>query len=494
MAQYILAIDQGTTGSTVMLFDKSGAIVAKAYSEFSQIYPKPGWVEHDAQEIWNITSSVIQKALADADASSSDIAAIGITNQRETTLIWDANTGRPIHNAIVWQCRRTSDYCAQLKAQGLEEKFRQKTGLVIDAYFSGTKIKWLLDNVPGAREKAKAGELLFGTIDAWLLWKLTNGAVHATDYSNASRTLIYNIHEKRWDDELLEILDIPKAILPQVKNSSGEFGKTVAGELFDTAIPIAGIAGDQQAALFGQNCLEPGLVKNTYGTGCFMLMNTGAKAIDSQNKLLTTLACDADGKPCYALEGSVFIGGAVVQWLRDELKLIAQASETEEIALSVQDNNGVYLVPAFVGLGAPYWDMQARGTIVGLTRGANRAHIVRAALEAIAFQSSDVMQAMVKDSGIPIKELRVDGGATANNYLMQFQADILNIDIDRPEITETTALGAAFLAGLAVSFWKDAKELQEVRKTNQKFTPKMGRKKAQSLLDEWHAAVKKCVS
>lgn len=494
MAQYILAIDQGTTGSTVMLFDKSGAIVAKAYSEFSQIYPKPGWVEHDAQEIWNITSSVIQKALADADASSSDIAAIGITNQRETTLIWDANTGRPIHNAIVWQCRRTSDYCAQLKAQGLEEKFRQKTGLVIDAYFSGTKIKWLLDNVPGAREKAKAGELLFGTIDAWLLWKLTNGAVHATDYSNASRTLIYNIHEKKWDDELLEILDIPKAILPQVKNSSGEFGKTVAGELFDTAIPIAGIAGDQQAALFGQNCLEPGLVKNTYGTGCFMLMNTGAKAIDSQNKLLTTLACDADGKPCYALEGSVFIGGAVVQWLRDELKLIAQASETEEIALSVQDNNGVYLVPAFVGLGAPYWDMQARGTIVGLTRGANRAHIVRAALEAIAFQSSDVMQAMVKDSGIPIKELRVDGGATANNYLMQFQADILNIDIDRPEITETTALGAAFLAGLAVSFWKDAKELQEVRKTNQKFTPKMGRKKAQSLLDEWHAAVKKCVS
>jgi len=494
MPHYILAIDQGTTGSTVMLFDKSGAIVSRAYSEFPQIYPKPGWVEHDAAEIWNITGDVIKNALADAHAASSDIAAVGITNQRETTVIWDKNTGEPIHNAIVWQCRRTSDYCTQLKAQGLEEKFRQKTGLVIDAYFSGTKIKWLLDNVPGAREKAAAGDLLFGTIDAWLLWKLTGGAVHATDYSNASRTLIYNIHEKKWDSELLAILDIPESMLPQVKNSSGEFGKTAVGELFDAAVPIAGIAGDQQAALFGQNCWDPGMVKNTYGTGCFMLMNTGGKGIDSKNKLLTTLACDAEGKPCYALEGSVFIGGAVVQWLRDELKLIDKAAETEEIALSAPDNHGVYLVPAFVGLGAPYWDMDARGTIVGLTRGANRAHIVRAALEAIAFQSNDVMQAMVKDSGIPIKELRVDGGATANNFLMQFQADILNIAIDRPEITETTALGAAFLAGLAVSFWKDAAELQRVRRTNQKFTPKMDQQKAALLLSEWRAAVKKCIS
>jgi glycerol kinase len=493
MASYILAIDQGTTGSTVILFDKTGAIVTKAYSEFSQIFPKPGWVEHDAEEIWQVTSKVISEALTSASAKSSDIAAIGITNQRETTVIWDKNTSKPIHNAIVWQCRRTSDYCTKLKSDGLVEKFKQKTGLVIDAYFSGTKIKWLLDNVANAREKAAAGDLLFGTIDTWLLWKLTNGAVHATDYSNASRTLIYNIHEKTWDKEILEILDIPENILPEVKNSSGEFGKTVKGDLFDVEIPIAGIAGDQQAALFGQNCWEPGMVKNTYGTGCFMLMNTGQKAIESKNQLLTTLACDAKGQPCYALEGSVFIAGAVIQWLRDELKLIENASETEEIATSVEDNHGVYLVPAFVGLGAPYWEMDARGTIVGLTRGSNRAHIVRAALESIAFQSYDVLQAMVKDSAIPIKEMRVDGGATTNNFLMQFQSNILGITIDRPEIVETTALGAAFLAGLAVSFWQDETELERVRKTNQKFSPAMNQLHAASLIKEWQHAVQKCI-
>ena len=494
MALYILAIDQGTTGSTVMLFDKSGAIVAKAYSEFTQIYPKPGWVEHDAEEIWQTTSSIIREALAAADAKSSDIAGIGITNQRETTVVWDKNTGKPIHNAIVWQCRRTSDFCKQLKKEGRDKTFRIKTGLVIDAYFSGTKIKWLLDNVPNAREKAAAGDLLFGTIDTWLLWKLTDGAVHATDYSNASRTMIYNIHDKKWDRELLDILDIPENILPKVKNSSGVFGETAISDMFDVPVPIAGIAGDQQAALFGQNCWEPGMVKNTYGTGCFMLMNTGNKAIESQHKLLTTLACDAKGRPCYALEGSVFIAGAVVQWLRDELKLISKASETEAIAASIDDNNGVYIVPAFVGLGAPYWEMDARGIIVGLTRGANRAHIVRAALESIAFQSYDVLEAMVKDSDIPIKEMRVDGGATSNNFLMQFQSDILNLTIDRPDIVETTAVGAAFLAGLAVSFWQDEVELERVRKTNQTFSPAMDEQKASNLIAEWQHAVQKCIS
>jgi len=494
MAQYILAIDQGTTGSTVILFEKSGAIAARAYSEFTQIYPKPGWVEHDAEEIWQTTRKVIKEALAQLGAKSSDIAAIGITNQRETTVVWDRTTGVPIHNAIVWQCRRTTDYCNQLKQQGNEMLFREKTGLVIDAYFSATKIKWLLENVSGAQKKAEAGDLLFGTIDTWLLWKLTGGAVHATDFSNASRTLIFNIHEKKWDEELLKLLGIPLSMLPEVKISSGNFGSTVVNDLFDAPVAIAGIAGDQQAALFGQNCWTPGMVKNTYGTGCFMLMNTGEKAIVSQNKLLTTLACDANGQPCYALEGSVFIGGAVVQWLRDELGLIQKTSETEEIALSVTDNHGVYLVPAFVGLGAPYWDMDARGTIIGLTRGANRAHFVRAALEAIAFQSYDVLQAMVKDSEIPIKELRVDGGATANNFLMQFQSDILDITINRPEIIETTALGAAFLAGLAVSFWQNSQELEQVRKTNKKFAPQMKQAQAAKLVDEWHGAVHKCMA
>ncbi|MBN1479435.1 glycerol kinase GlpK [candidate division KSB1 bacterium] len=489
MSKYILAIDQGTTGSTVIIFDKSGAIVSRAYSEFRQIYPKPGWVEHDATEIWDTTVLVIKKALANAAAASKDIAAIGITNQRETTVMWDRHTGIPIHHAIVWQCRRTSALCNQLKADRLESTFMHKTGLVIDAYFSGTKIRWLLDNVNSAREKAQNGDLLFGTIDAWLLWKLTGGMVHATDYTNASRTLIYNIYDKKWDEDLLAILNIPATILPDVQPSSHIYGYTAIPELFETDIPIAGMAGDQQAALYGQNCWKPGMVKNTYGTGCFMLLIAGHKAIHSKNRLLTTLACHADGTPCYALEGAIFMAGAVVQWLRDELQLIAKASDSESIALSVSDNNNVYLVPAFVGLGAPHWDMDARGAILGLTRGANRAHIVRAALESIAFQTYDVLQAMIKDAGLAITEIRVDGGATANNFLMQFQADILGIAIDRPEITETTALGAAFLAGRAVNFWQNAAELEKIRKTDKRFQPTMDETQKTALLDGWAKAV-----
>ena len=494
MGKVILAIDQGTTGTTVLAFDKSGKIVARAYTEFKQFYPKPGWVEHDAEEIWDTTTQLIREVLKSGNLSSSDIAAIGITNQRETTVVWDRQTGKPIHHAIVWQCRRTTPMCNQLKADGLEPKFMEKTGLVIDAYFSGTKIKWLLDNVKVARKRAEQGELCFGTIDTWLLWKLTGGEQFVTDYTNASRTLIYNIFEKQWDDELLDILDIPRSMLPEVKSSSFVYGTTKLPELFDTEIPIAGMAGDQQAALFGQNCWEPGMVKNTYGTGCFVVMNTGQEAIHSKNRLLTTLACNAQGEVCYALEGSIFMAGAVVQWLRDELNMIKSAADTEEIARSVEDNHGVYLVPAFVGLGAPHWDMDARGTMVGLTRGVNRAHIVRAALEAIAYQSHDVLQAMVKDSGIPIKELMVDGGAVQNNFLMQFQADILDIEIDRPEISETTALGAAFLAGLAVGYWKDAKTLEKIRKTDRTFKPKMDQKTRDELLQGWDAAVQRTKS
>ncbi|MBN1560677.1 glycerol kinase GlpK [candidate division KSB1 bacterium] len=493
MSGFILAIDEGTTGSTAIIFNRDGEIVSRGYSEFTQYYPRPGWVEHDAQEIWRTTAQVIQQAMMAGQVKSREIAGIGITNQRETTLLWDKKSGEPIHNAIVWQCRRTSEYCNQLKRDGLANKFADKTGLIIDAYFSASKIKWLLDHVKGAHKRAENGELLFGTIDSWLLWKLT-GQIHATDYTNASRTLLYNIFEKKWDEELLDIMDIPAAILPAVETSSGIFGHTAAPDLFDTAIPIAGIAGDQQAALYGQNCWTPGMVKNTYGTGCFMLMNTGDKPIHSQNRLLTTLACDADGHPCYALEGSVFIAGAVVQWLRDELRIIDKASATEALALSVPDNNGVYLVPAFVGLGAPHWDMEARGAIVGLTRGANRAHIVRAALESIAFQSYDVLQAMVRDAHLPIKELRVDGGATANDFLMQFQSDILDVDIDRPLLFETTALGAAFLAGRAVGFWHDAKELQAVRKTGKIFKPNMEKERKTALLRGWARAIEKTKS
>lgn len=489
MKKIILAIDQGTTGTTVLGFDKSGQIVCRAYSEFTQHYPRPGWVEHDAQEIWEVTAQIIQTALQQAGIKDREVEAIGITNQRETTVIWKKSTGKPIHPAIVWQCRRTSEMCEKLKAAGLAETFQNKTGLVLDAYFSGTKIKWLLDNVPHARAQAEKGELLFGTIDTWLLWKLTGGKVHATDYTNAARTLIFNIHQKQWDEELLKILNIPPTILPTVQTSSGLFGYTLKNGLFEKAIPITGIAGDQQAALFGQGCWEPGMVKNTYGTGCFMIMNTGAKPIRSENGLLSTLACNQEGKPCFALEGSVFISGAVVQWLRDELQLIQSAAETEQIAASVEDTNGVYIVPAFTGLGAPHWEMNARGVITGLTRGANRAHIVRAALESMAFQSHDVMEVMALDAKIPIKLLRVDGGAAANNFLMQFQADILNLPVDRPQIIETTALGAAFLAGLATGFWQ-TEELQQVRIQEKLFEPHIPASTRQNLIQGWRQAVR----
>lgn len=490
MNQYILAIDQGTTGTTVIILNSQGEITGRGYAEFRQYYPKPGWVEHDAEEIWQVTRQVIQQARANAGISDEVIAAIGITNQRETTVLWDKNTGKPIHPAIVWQCRRTAPLCSQLQADGQQSFFRERTGLVIDAYFSGTKIKWLLDEVPGTRARAEAGQLLFGTIDTWLLWKLTGGKVHATDFSNAARTLIFNIHEKQWDPELLRRLNIPAPILPEVRTSSEIFGFTEKNHLFGKSIPISGIAGDQQAALFGQECWTPGMVKNTYGTGCFIIMNTGTTAIESQNGLLATLACDAHGKPCYAVEGSVFIAGAVIQWLRDELKLISHSAESEALATAVPDSNGVYLVPAFVGLGAPYWDMNVRGALVGLTRGANRNHIVRAALEAIAFQTRDVVEAMLQDTQLPIPELRVDGGASANNFLMQFQADVLNIPIDRPQIIETTALGAAFLAGLSVGFWHSPEALAEVRHSDRRFVPEMTATRRQELVTGWAQSVK----
>ncbi|RPI03106.1 MAG: glycerol kinase [Calditrichaeota bacterium] len=488
----VLAIDQGTTGTTVLIVENSGEIRCRAYSEFRQFYPKPGWVEHDAEEIWSVTKKLIIQAVKKAKLKPHDIAAIGITNQRETTVIWDRRSGKPIHNAIVWQCRRTSDFCSELQSHNLTPLFHAKTGLVIDAYFSATKIKWLLDHVPGARSRAQAGELCFGTIDSWMLWKLTDGAVHATDYTNASRTLVYNIHSKTWDKELLDILDIPSAILPIVDTSSGIFGYTSPLGPLKMEIPIAGIAGDQQAAMYGQNCWEAGLVKNTYGTGCFMMMNTGAKAIHSTNRLLTTLACDALGRPCFALEGSIFIAGALIQWLRDELGLIRTAAETEALAQSVADTHGVYIVPAFVGLGAPHWDMNARGIISGLTRGSNKAHIARAALEAIAYQSHDVLKAMANDSGLSITEVHVDGGASANDFLMQFQADILNVKINRPHNIDTTALGAAFLAGLAVGFWKDQSELSRVRRIDRVFTPEMDERQRMDLLAGWEHTVRQC--
>ncbi len=489
MKKYILAIDQGTTGSTVLIFDNEGKILSRGYKEFTQIYPQPGWVEHNPEEIWETTVTVIQEALVASQLNSQQIEAIGITNQRETTVIWDKKSGKPIHPAIVWQCRRTQKICENLKNEGLSPLFQERTGLVLDAYFSGTKIQWLLDNVPQARKKALDGNLLFGTIDTWLLWKLTGGKVHATDFTNASRTLIFNIHEKKWDAELLQILKIPPALLPEVKNSAEFYGYTDCTEIFKTPVPIMGVAGDQQSAMFGQCCWEPGMVKNTYGTGCFIMMNTGTNAIHSPNGLITTIAVASDGKPCYALEGSVFIAGAAIQWLRDELKLINSASETEAIAQSVGHSNGVYLVPAFVGLGAPYWDMAARGLICGLTRGANRAHLVRAALESIAYQTQDVVKIMAHDANIPIRELRVDGGAAANNFLMQFQVDILNIPIDRPAVIETTAMGAAFLAGLAGGIWNSPAELLKARHSERKFVPAMDVKKRATLLSGWDEAV-----
>ena len=488
MEPFILSIDAGTTGITVVILDKRASICKKYYSEFTQYYPQSGWVEHDAEEIWTVTSNLIQSAFKEYPPSN--CAAIGITNQRETTLIWDRETGKPIHKAIVWQCRRTQEICTNLKNAGYEKLFKGKTGLVIDSYFSGTKIQWLLDHVDGARGKSESGKLAFGTIDSWLLWKLTGGSIHATDFTNASRTMIFNIDTKKWDKELLQILTIPSPLLPDVKNSSGEFGKTDK-QLFGEAIPITGIAGDQQAALYGQGCFEKGESKCTYGTGCFLLINTGDKRVNSTSGLLTTIACNAEGKPIYALEGSVFIGGAVIQWLRDELQILSHASESEKMALAVEDSNDVIIVPAFTGLGAPYWDMNARGIITGISRGVNRNHIVRAALEGIAFQVHDLLDSISKDLDGNISVLQVDGGAVANNFLMQFQADILQIKIDRPKNIESTALGAGMLAGLGVGFWKNPAELKAVRETDQIFIPTMSDDKRTELLSNWKLAIRK---
>jgi glycerol kinase len=490
MAKYILAMDQGTTSSRTIIFDAAGKAVISFNKEFEQIYPKAGWVEHNPLDIWNSQLETVQAAMSGLGIKAEDIAAIGITNQRETTIVWDKETGEPIYNAIVWQCRRTAPICDELKAKGWVDRIRSKTGLVVDAYFSGTKIKWILDNVAGAWDKANRGELLFGNVDSWLIWKLTGGKVHVTDYSNASRTMIFNIHKLDWDDEILAELNIPRNMLPEVKPSSFIYGYTAAG-IFGAEVPIAGVAGDQQAALFGQACFEPGMAKNTYGTGCFMLMNTGEKAVPSQNGLLTTIAWGLGGKVEYALEGSIFIAGAVVQWLRDELKIIDSAPQSEEYATRVEDTNGVYLVPAFVGLGAPYWDMYARGTIVGLTRGVKREHIVRAALEAIAYQTRDVLEAMQKDSGINLQALKVDGGAVKNNFLMQFQSDILGVPVDRPVVNETTALGAAYLAGLAVGYWKGKAEIAQKWDVDRHFQPAMSVRKQEDLYQGWKKAVER---
>ncbi|CDF58386.1 glycerol kinase GlpK [Thermobrachium celere] len=492
MSKYILALDQGTTSSRAIVFDKGGQIISVAQKEFTQIYPKAGWVEHDPMEIWATQIGVANEAIAKAGLTAQDIAAIGITNQRETTVVWDKTTGKPIYNAIVWQCRRTADICDDLRNRGYAEMIRNKTGLVVDAYFSGTKIKWILDNVEGAREKAERGELLFGNIDTWLIWNLTGGKVHVTDYSNASRTMLYNIYELKWDEEILEILNIPKSMLPEVKPSSCIYGYTTV-DVIGGEIPIAGDAGDQQAALFGQGCYREGMAKNTYGTGCFMLMNTGEKPVRSKNGLLTTIAWGVDGKVEYALEGSIFIAGAVIQWLRDELRMIKSAAESEEYATAVEDSNGVYVVPAFVGMGAPYWDMYARGTIVGLTRGAKKEHIIRAALESMAYQTMDVLKAMEEDSGISLSALKVDGGAVANNFLMQFQSDILNVDVYRPKVIETTALGAAYLAGLAVGYWENKEEILNNWAVDRKFEPNMDEEKRAKLVKGWHKAVKRAL-
>jgi glycerol kinase len=468
MEKYILSLDQGTTSSRAIVFNKEGQIVSMAQREFTQIYPQPAWVEHDPIEIWSTQVGVAAEAVTKVGLNGSDIAAIGITNQRETTIVWDRETGDPIYNAIVWQDRRTSTLCDSLKEQGWSPRIQEKTGLIIDAYFSATKIKWILDNVPEARRKATAGKLAFGTIDSWLIWKLTNGKVHVTDVSNASRTMLFNIHTMEWDEELLELFDIPATVLPQVKSSSEVYGKT-SGTLFSAQIPIAGIAGDQQAALFGQLCTEVGMVKNTYGTGCFMLINTGDKAVMSKNNLISTVAWKINGKVTYALEGSIFIGGAVVQWLRDELGIISSSAEVESLAKKVDNTDGVYIVPAFAGLGAPHWNQHARGTITGITRGTNAAHFARAALESIAFQTMDVLRAMEADSGQPILELRVDGGATANDILMQFQANILKSKVIRPQMTEVTAIGAAYLAGLAIGFWESIDAIQSYWTVNKSF-------------------------
>ncbi len=489
MPQYILSLDQGTTSSRAIVFDKSGNIVSVAQKEFTQFFPQPGWVEHDANEIWSTQLGVATEAVLKGGLTIKNIAAIGITNQRETVVVWDRHTSQPICNAIVWQDRRTASYCDTLNNDGTAEMIKNKTGLVTDAYFSGTKLKWILENVSGAKAKAQNGDLCFGTIDSWLLWKLTNGKVHATDVSNASRTLLFNIHTMQWDEDLLKLFGIPYSMLPEVRSSSEIYGNT-ENLLTASNVPVSGIAGDQQSALFGQMCTQPGMVKNTYGTGCFMLMNTGDKAVPSKNKLLTTVAWKINGQVQYALEGSVFIAGAVVQWLRDGLRLIQTSGEVEALALQVKDNGGVYMVPAFTGLGAPYWNQYAKGTILGITRGTKDAHIARAALESIAFQTMDVLKAMESDSGISIKELRVDGGATINDQLMQFQSDILNTSVIRPTITETTALGAAYLAGLAIGYWNDIAEVEKYWQKEKIFVPSMQQETRTALQKNWKRAIR----
>ena len=487
MAEYIMALDAGTTSNRCILFDRYASVCAVAQKEFTQIYPKSGYVEHNANEIWATQLSVAVEAMQKLGIGAEDIAAIGITNQRETTIVWDRQTGEPVYNAIVWQCRRTSEMCDKLRADGLEEYIRKTTGLRIDAYFSATKIKWILDNVPGARDRAENGELLFGTVDTWLIWKLSGGKIHVTDRTNAARTMLYDIHSLTWDKRILEILQIPKCMLPEVRSSSEIYGNV---NILGAEIPVSGIAGDQQAALFGQKCFCEGDIKNTYGTGCFLLMNTGATAFESKNGLITTIAADAGDNICYALEGSVFVGGAVIQWLRDELGLIATAAESEKAALSVPDSAGVYIVPAFAGLGAPYWDMYARGTICGLTRGSGKNHIIRACLEAIAYQTNDLITALKADTGLPINHIRADGGAAANNFLMQFQADISDVGVIRPAQTEATAAGAAYLAGLAVGFWKNKNEILRLPDKQTEFKPAITAKRREALTDGWKRAVR----
>lgn len=488
--KYILALDQGTTSSRAILFNINASVIAVSQKEFTQIYPKPGYVEHDANEIWKTQLEVARDVINKANISLDEIDSIGITNQRETTVVWDKNTGKPIYNAIVWQCRRTADICEELIQKNLKDYIKETTGLVIDAYFSGTKIKWILDNVEGARKKAEDGELLFGTIDTWLIWNLTKGKLHITDYSNASRTMLYNIRQLKWDESLLNELSIPSSMLPEVKQSSEIYGSTDES-IFGKEILIAGIAGDQQAALFGQVCFQEGMVKNTYGTGCFMLMNTGEKPVDSKNGLISTIAWGIDNKVEYALEGSIFMGGAIVQWLRDELKIINESADSEYFAKKVNDTSGVYLVPAFAGLGAPHWDMYARGTLIGLTRATNINHIIRASLEAIAYQTKDVINAMISDSDMNLTALKVDGGATSNDFLMQFQADILGVEVDRPEITETTALGAACLAGLATGFWKSKGEIAQKWSINKKFKPQITHEQREKLYAGWQKAIER---
>lgn len=488
--RYILSLDQGTTSSRAILFNQKGEIVHISQREFTQYFPKPGWVEHNANEIWGSILAVIATVLSETSIKPEQVAAIGITNQRETTIVWDKRTGLPIYNAIVWQSRQTADICEQLKQQGYDDLFREKTGLLIDPYFSGTKVKWILDNVEGAREKAEKGDLLFGTVDTWLIWKLSGGRVHVTDYSNASRTLLFNIHTLQWDEEILTILGIPKSMLPEVRPSSEVYAKTIPHHFFGVEVPIAGAAGDQQAALFGQACFEEGMAKNTYGTGCFMLMNTGGKAVQSKHGLLTTIAWGIDGKVEYALEGSIFVAGSAIQWLRDGLRMIKQASDSETYAEKVDSTDGVYVVPAFVGLGTPYWDSDVRGAVFGLTRGTTKEHFIRATLESLAYQTKDVLTAMEADSGIALKTLRVDGGAVKNNFLMQFQSDMLGVPVERPVINETTALGAAYLAGLAVGYWKDRKEIATQWQLERQFEPKMAKEKQEKLYDGWKKAVK----